>query len=450
MTMKSDFYGLADTLCAKMTGSEVLLLNFNGEETDFVRFNMSQVRQPGHVQQRYLRIELIDGQRHTSATLTLSGGSECRNGRDESVDLPRSIAVIEQLRQRLTELPEDPHLLYNTESTSSETQSDHRLPAANEVVDQILRAGIGHDLVGILAMGSICAGFANSLGQRNWFASHSANFDWSFYLRADKAVKCAYAGVEWKADQFQAKVDGALEQLSVLEREPRTIPPGNYRVFLAPGALADLVGMLNWGSLGLKSYETKQTSLLRMITNKATLDASVTLRDNTADGVTANFQSQGFLKPDHVELISAGTHADWLVSPRSAREYGVTANGADDWESASCLELAAGTIPQAQILEQLGTGVFINNVWYLNFSDRPACRITGMTRFACFWVEDGQIVAPINVMRFDETLYRALGENLIGLTQEREMILDAGSYSRRATSSARFPGALIDDFHFNL
>ena len=48
-----------------------------------------------------------------------------------------------------------------------------------------------------------------------------------------------------------------------------------------------------------------------------------------------------------------------------------------------------------------------------------------MTRFACFWVEEGQIVAPINVMRFDETLYRVLGENLIDLTCEREMILDA-------------------------
>lgn len=40
-------------------------------------------------------------------------------------------------------------------------------------------------------------------------------------------------------------------------------------------------------------------------------------------------------------------------------------------------------------------------LWYLNFSDRPGGRITGMTRFASFWVEDGRIVAPLNVMRFD-------------------------------------------------
>ena len=96
------------------------------------------------------------------------------------------------------------------------------------------------------------------------------------------------------------------------------------------------------------------------------------------------------------------------------------------------------------------TGVYVSNVWYLNFSDAPACRITGMTRFASFWVEGGRIAAPLEVMRFDETLYRAFGENLIGLTREREVILDAGTYGSRETGSGRIPGALIEDFNFNL
>ena len=41
-----------------------------------------------------------------------------------------------------------------------------------------------------------------------------------------------------------------------------------------------------------------------------------------------------------------------------------------------------------------------------------------MTRFATFWVEDGKIVAPVDVLRFDDTLYRMLGENLEALTPE--------------------------------
>ena len=73
-----------------------------------------------------------------------------------------------------------------------------------------------------------------------------------------------------------------------------------------------------------------------------------------------------------------------------------------------------------------------------------------MRRFATFWVEDGEIAAPLDGMRFDETVYRMLGENLVGLTAERELILHPGTYIQRATTSGRFPGALVEDFNFTL
>jgi hypothetical protein len=73
-----------------------------------------------------------------------------------------------------------------------------------------------------------------------------------------------------------------------------------------------------------------------------------------------------------------------------------------------------------------------------------------MTRFATCWVEGGRSVAPLNVMRFDETIYRVLGDNLLGLTVERELIPTASTYGGRSTDSARLPGALVKDFTFTL
>ena len=56
--------------------------------------------------------------------------------------------------------------------------------------------------------------------------------------------------------------------------------------------------------------------------------------------------------------------------------------------------------------------------------------MTGMTRFATFWVENGEVVAPVNVMRFDDTLYSLFGtENLQHITKERQFLLSASSYS---------------------
>jgi hypothetical protein len=53
-------------------------------------------------------------------------------------------------------------------------------------------------------------------------------------------------------------------------------------------------------------------------------------------------------------------------------------------------------------------------------------------------------------MRFDESIYRMLGEHLLGFTSERELILSTSTYHQRSTGSSRVPGALIDDFHFTL
>lgn len=440
--MIADFFALADDLTARARGDEVLLLGFSGESTDFVRFNRSRVRQPGHVTQRHLTLDLVRGRRHAPGTIALTG--------DGAQDRARAAAQLACLRDRLPALPEDPHLLYATEPRSTSQEGADRLPDAADLADRVLTAGAGRDLVGLLARGGVFRGFANSLGQRNGFSSFSYNLDWSFYLRADKAVKCAYAGTQWRDAELAIRVDAAVAQLAALDREPKRIPPGRYRVFLAPVALADLVGMLGWGGFGLKALRTKQSSLLRMHTDGARLHPGVTLRESTHLGVGPAFQGAGFLKPDAVTLIERGAPGESLASPRSAREYGVEANGANDDEAPEALDLAAGDIPRDAVLQRLGTGVLVNNVHYLNYSDRPACRITGMTRFACFWVEGGQIQAPLEVMRFDETLYRALGDNLLGLTAEREMILESRTYGGRDTSSARVPGALVDDFHFNL
>ena len=141
-----------------------------------------------------------------------------------------------------------------------------------------------------------------------------------------------------------------------------------------------------------------------------------------------------------------GSRAVARQRARNGKEFGVPANV----ESPESLDMAAGDLPRKESLERLGTGFYLNHLWYCNIPDRNDCRITGMTRFAAFWVEGGEIMAPINPMRFDESLCRMLGEKLIGLTKEREFLFDTGTYFQRSTDSMHLPGALIEDFTFTL
>jgi len=440
--MRAYFNEIADEAQRHLLGDEIFTGHFQGEDSDFVRFNRSEVRQAGSVVQLSITIDLIEGRRHAAGTLTLSGVI--------AEDRSRLSRLIRDLREQRSHVPEDPHLHYSTEGGSSGSEAENRLPDRADAVAEVRRAGSGRDLVGVYAGGGIHAGFASSFGRRDWYASHSFNLDWSFYHERDKAVKASYAGFSWEKAAFDRVLHRSLDQLSALRRPPKTIAPGRYRVYLSPAALNDFVGVLGWGGFGMKAHRTKQTPLLKLAAGEARLHPSLTIVENTAHGIAPGFQQAGFRRPDHVTLIEKGAFRDCLVSPRSAKEYGVPTNGAEAEEAPLSVDVAAGTLPMEQVLRKLGTGILINNVWYLNYSDRTACRTTGMTRFATFWVENGAIHSPLNVMRFDETAYRMLGENLTAMTTEREMILDPQTYFARSVRSSRMPGALIEDFTLTL
>ncbi len=438
--MEHHFRRLSDALLAEVAAGEVLLLRFSGEDSDFARLNHGRVRQAGHVRQQGLGLELVAAGRQAGAALELCGELER--------DLAEARAALAALRERLPHLPEDPHLNYATERHDSRDLAENGLPPAEGAVAELLEIAEGLDLVGLWAGGESVHGFANSLGQRNWHSRHSFNLDYSVYDHGDKAVKQSYAGSAWERTAVEAKIAEARATVEILGREPVRVPPGRYRVYLAPAALEELVGLLGWGGFGLKSHRTAQTPLLRMVREGLSLSPEVSLTEHHAGGLAPRFTGAGFITPEQVPLITDGAYADCLAGPRSAREYGAVVNCAV--ESPRSLEMAAGDLPQEGIYEALGTGIYVSNLWYCNYSDRNHCRITGMTRFACLWVEEGRPVAPLAVMRFDESLYHALGNGLLGLTRERERLLDPGTYGGRSQASALLPGALVEDFSFTL
>jgi predicted Zn-dependent protease len=440
--MQQYFYDLAGFLGSRIQGTEQYKCWFSGEASDFVRFNRSVIRQPGHVRQITLSLDLIDGLRHAGSAISLSG--------DLASDRALLERVVDQLRAQLPDLPDDPHLLISTDIHSTEHVVASRLPETKTIVDEVLTTATGYDLVGILAAGPVYRGFANSFGQRNWHETASFNLDWSLYQSRDKAVKTSYAGFDWNSTEFRAKFDEATEQLAILKVAPITVKPGAYRAYLTPTALNEIVSMLNWDGFAEKSLRTRQSSLRRMRDEGVRLSSAVTLLENIAGGLAPGFQSDGFIKPGQVSLLEGGRLTGSMVSPRTAKEYGIEANGADGDEAMTSIDLAPGDLPMSRVLAELDTGVFVSNLWYLNFSDRANCRLTGMTRFATFWVENGEIKAPLNVMRFDDSLFRLLGDNLIALTRERELLIDSDSYGERRTASAYLPGALVKDFMFVL
>ncbi|WP_259639426.1 solute carrier family 23 protein, partial [Pseudomonas syringae] len=268
------------------------------------------------------------------------------------------------------------------------------------------------------------------------------NFDWSLFHENGQAVKANYAGHHWSDEAFAQRFQQAREQLEFLGRPLHALKPGQYRAYLAPAALDEVIGMLTWGGFSAQSLASKRSPLQRLYDGETLFSPLVNFDEQVSGSLSPAFSREGYPRKD-LKLIVDGQARDRLVDSSSAAEYDLPANGADDGEGPSALSIAGGSLELDQILARLGTGLYISNLWYLNFSDRAAARLTGMTRFATFWVEEGKIVAPVSTMRFDDSAYSLLGGALEDLTKERELILQSSTYSQRQTGSIQLPGALI-------
>jgi predicted Zn-dependent protease len=158
----------------------------------------------------------------------------------------------------------------------------------------------------------------------------------------------------------------------------------------------------------------------------------------------------GELSPQTLPIIQNGELKNLLINSRTAKEYGVMANGAGSYEGMRSASLHSGDLDSQEVLKTLDQGIYISNLHYLNWSDIQSGRFTGMTRYACFWVEKGEIQCPIKDLRFDETLYQIFGPGLLHLTKETEITPNTGSYGMRSLGGKRVPGMIVDNFNFTL
>src|SRR5579864_3532285 len=250
------FLAIVAALDAAQAAGERYAATFDGEDTDFVRLNQGKVRQPGSVTQRYLGLNLVRGKRHAEHRQSLCGNLDA--------DIAAALASMRALRESLTDAHEDPHLNLPEQVASSTTARSGNLPPSADVVERILAAAHGSDLVGLYAAGPVYRGYADSSGQRNWHAATTFNFQWSLYHRADKAVKSGYAGFDWDDAVFAGKMREAREHLARVAQPAKALEPGKYRVYLAPSAVDEIAGLLGWGAFSARAFATQQSPLSRM------------------------------------------------------------------------------------------------------------------------------------------------------------------------------------------
>ena len=440
--MEQLFNQLSETLLNNLNAGEQLKVAIGGEKSQFVRFSQSKVRQSGLVDDASLDIVLIQDGRTCSGSFTLKGNI--------NIDEATAVEELNRLRAEVGTLPKDPFVVMPKDTASSRENHNGSLLNAEEAVSCLSPAMQGVDLAGIWASGRIFSGNANSAGQKHWFATDTFSLDYSLITPDERMVKGTYAGSHWDQSEYEKNMAISIAKLRMMEKPGKKIKPGSYRTYIAPAGVADIVGMFSWGGVGEASIQQGDSSLCKMRQNGIKMSPCFTLSEDFTSGIVPRFNSNGELAPEKLDLILAGSLKNTLVSSRTAKEYGVQSNYAGDGESLRSPVLSTGELNEDEVVKKIDNGIYLSNLHYLNWSDRAGGRITGMTRYACFWVENGEVVAPIENMRFDDSIYNFFGENLEAVTDKAHLHPTVETYDGRELGGVSCPGILLKSFELTL
>jgi predicted Zn-dependent protease len=442
-TLEKTFNQLVETLLIKKAENEYFTVRLSSESSQFTRFNCAKVRQTGYVNDGSIQLTLIANQRSSFRQFPFTGNWD--------IDWELADTAFQELRDELLLLPIDPYLVIPSGNNSSREVNIGKLLTPEILVPSIIETVTNLDFTGVYAGGIVIRGYGDSNGQKHWFATDSFNLDYSLFMASGQAVKGTFAGSEWDETAYLAKINDGKQQLEMLSRPVKEIPKGQYKTYFAPAAVAELLGMLSWGAISEGDIQQGNSALGVLSRQEKQLSPKFTLKENFKSGLVPRFNNLGEMAAPELTLIEQGILTNSLVNSRTAKEYNKPANGANGSETLRSPEINPGNLAFEEILPSLDTGLYLSNLHYLNWSDRSSGRITGMTRYACFWVENGEIIAPIANLRFDESLYRFWGtENLIDLTNFQEFIPEVGTYESRQLGGSLVPGMLVNNFTYTL
>ena len=437
-TLKELFKIFSSKLFDSLLKDETLKMTFSGESSQFIRINNAKIRQAGYVDDADVELTLISNNRTCSRSFTYTN--------EPDNNLKTALSILTEMRDEITQLPLDPYIVEPIISNSTEDIRHCSLLNEEQVVDALLPVMQNVDLVGIWASGRAFRGAANSLGLNHWFETDSFTLDYSLVTPQHQMVKGTFSGEDWDQNKYKEFLSASKNKLELLNKKPVKISPGSYRVWFEPAAVSDFIGMFSWNGVGEASIQQGCSGFSKMRNNSELLSPKFTLKEDFSLGMVPRFNSEGEIAPETMTLIDRGKLQNTLVSSRTASEYGVESNMAENGEFLRSPQMKSGSLPEVDILPTIDNGLFISNIHYLNWSDNPSGRITGLTRYACFQVEGGEVTTPIDTMRFDDTFYRFFGSELEAVGQKMDIIPDVSTYYRRSIEVINCPGILVNSF----
>jgi predicted Zn-dependent protease len=209
------------------------------------------------------------------------------------------------------------------------------------------------------------------------------------------------------------------------------LPAGRYEVVLGAEATGELLGFLPdvgfSGTLAAAGIG---------ITARAGQPLAAELVDVADDGgadtgLPIGFDIEGVTKR-RVPFFTAGRVGEAVTDQATAAALGRPSTGHAHIAreqvpepTAANIVMAGGPHTEDELIAQVERGVYLQRFWYTRLVDRVAGTITGVTRDACFLIEDGRLTAPLDGMRFTESVLTVLaGVQAVGAEVKSQPVMN--------------------------
>jgi predicted Zn-dependent protease len=395
---RDDAHALAQRLLS-LSKVDSCVLHIEGEEAQSLRFAGGGVTTNVATAQVRTRIES-----HIAGRV----GAVSVGGLDAD-ELARAVARSEEIARLL---PEDPEFLaplgaqsYLESARYDESTATLDLGFLAEASARIVAEGAARcvNMFGCAGAGRRFAALASSAGL---FAYDRESFvDLSTTARHRSDGWSGWAGSRhFSVAHVDPAAIGCRAALKAARDEaPLDLEPGRYTVILEPAAVGALAQWLMWTLRARpadegRSFFSRPGGATKL--GESLFSPDFSIRSDPRDEVApeAPFGEEGL----------AQARRRWVEKGRlenlSRSRFWAQKTGAEAVPLAANFIVAGGPTSLEEMIRRTRRGILVTRFWYTNMVEPRSLLLTGLTRDGNFLVENGEIIAPVRNMRFNENL----------------------------------------------
>jgi predicted Zn-dependent protease len=211
---------------------------------------------------------------------------------------------------------------------------------------------------------------------------------------------------------------------------PVDLEPGTYEVVLEPRAVAAMLLFPAWLGFNGKAH-AEGTSFVHL--GERQFDDRIDIWDDGTDprSLGRPYDAEGTPKR-RVDLVASGVTVGLVHDRRSAALAGVESTGSSIGQESfggypGDLFLGAGDKTLPQLIGEVERGLLVTDFWYNRILDPKTQVVTGLTRNGLFLIVGGEIVAPVQNLRYTQSVVGALAPgHVLGLGNDAQLVGNEG------------------------